>query len=68
MRQKWEEWMLAVGMERVRANGLTPSREDIANWSICAMETFPSQIVKNAWRHGDYSWFPGELQNNTTNE
>ena len=32
------------------------------------METLPQQIVKNAWRHGVYTWFPDEVEetNNTT--
>jgi hypothetical protein len=40
------------------------SREDIAGWLVRALETLPLQIVKNSWRHGVYSWFPEETNNN----
>jgi hypothetical protein len=40
------------------------SREDIADWLVRALETLPLQIVKNSWRHGVYSWFPDETNNN----
>jgi hypothetical protein len=55
LRQQWEEWMIKEGL----ANGTTspPSREDIVRWTRYATVFLPSQIVRNAWRHGDYSWF-----------
>jgi hypothetical protein len=56
LRQQWEEWMIEEGL----ANGTTspPAREDIVRWTRYATVNLPSQIVRNAWRHGDYSWFP----------
>ena len=27
---------------------------------IDALQDLPEDLVKNAWRHGEYSWFPGE--------
>ena len=33
-----------------------PTREDIARWLLAAMQTLPEQIVRNAWRHGNYSF------------
>lgn len=53
---QWEDWMIAEGL----ANGTTslPTREDIVRWTRYAKANLSSQIVKNAWRHGDYSWFP----------
>ena len=66
LRDQWESWMMVEGV----FNGTTspPSRGDIATWSVAAMETLPQQIVKNAWRHGVYTWFPDEVEetNNTT--
>ena len=58
VRDEWERWMLEEGI----VNGVTkaPTREKIARWCIAAMDALPTQIVKNSWRHGDYSWFPNE--------
>jgi hypothetical protein len=42
-----------------------PSREDISKWALAAMGTLSKQIVKNAWRHGEYTWFPDEMNTNT---
>ncbi|KAI2512695.1 pogo transposable element with KRAB domain [Fragilaria crotonensis] len=56
IRQQWEEWMIAEGL----ANGTTspPTRENIIEWTRIATNSMPSQMIKNAWRHGEYSWFP----------
>jgi hypothetical protein len=37
------------------ANGTTylPTREDIVQWTQYAVANLSSQILKNAWRHGD---------------
>ena len=35
-----------------------PSRMKIAEWCVEALPTLTEEKVKNAWRHGDYSWFP----------
>ena len=54
--------MGALDVGRRVVNGVTkaPTREKIARWCIAAMDALPTQIVKNSWRHGDYSWFPNE--------
>jgi hypothetical protein len=56
IRDQWEDWMIDEGL----VNGTTspPTREDIVRWTRNAHANLPSQMVKNAWRHGDYSWFP----------
>ena len=56
LRQQWEEWMIEEGL----ANGTMspPSREDIVRWTRYATVNLPSQIVRNAWKHGNYLWFP----------
>ena len=48
--------MIAEGLE----NGTTslPTRENIIEWTRIATNSMPSQMIKNAWRHGKYSWFP----------
>lgn len=59
LRRQWEEWMIGEGL----GNGTTspPSRENIVNWTKLAIETLPQDMVQNAWRHGDYSWFASEV-------
>ena len=52
LRREWERWML----EEEILNGVTrpPTRELISQWSIDAMESLSTEIVKNSWRQGDY--------------
>jgi hypothetical protein len=47
--------MIAEGL----ANGTTspPTREHIVAWVQTAMNNLPAQMIRNAWRHGQYSWF-----------
>ena len=49
-------------LEEGTLNGVTrpPARELISQWSFVAMESLSTEIVKNSWRHGDYTWFPEE--------
>ena len=56
IREQLESWMVQEGI--VHGTTSPPTREDIARWSLAAMQTLPEQIVGNAWRHGDYIWFP----------
>jgi hypothetical protein len=48
--------MIAEGL----ANGTTspPTRENIIEWTPIATKDLPEQMVQNAWKHGQYSWFP----------
>jgi hypothetical protein len=64
IREKWEYWMIEEGIQR----GITrpPTRADISNWTLAAMDALPTQIVKKAWKPGEYTWFPNEM-NNTSN-
>ena len=56
LRSEWEKWMILEGLE----HGTTspPTRADIIRWCRFAMNDLPEQMVKNAWRHAEYSWFP----------
>ena len=57
LRDQWEEWMVDEGL----AHGTTspPTRENIVvQWTRNAVANIASEILNNAWRHGDYSWFP----------
>ena len=48
--------MIAEGLE----HGTTspPTRADIIRWCRFAMNDLPKQMVRNAWRHAEYLWFP----------
>ena len=61
LRTEWEKWMLIEGIQ----NGTTtpPTRRHIAQWSVTALSSLSTKIVKNAWRHGEYSWFPNHNNN-----
>ena len=39
-----------------------PTREQIVNWAKYANETMSEVNIHNAWKHGQYSWVPNELQ------
>jgi len=56
LRSEWEKWMILEGLE----HGTTspPARADIIWWCRFAMNDLPEQMVRNAWRHAEYSWFP----------
>ena len=56
IRRQWEDWIIAEGL----ANGTTspPTRENITDWTRIATNSLPAQMIRNAWRHGQYSWFP----------
>ena len=58
VRNYWEDWMLSEGIQQAITR--PPSRAMIAHWSVSALKGLPKQLVKNAWRHGDYSYFPNE--------
>ena len=59
MRNLWEEWMISTGLVN-NADGriLPPTRKDIAEWCSTSYQNLPEQMVRNAWRHGEYSYFP----------
>ena len=58
LRMRWECWMMAQGL----INGTTspPMRKDIAQWGLYAKDEISVETVKNSQRHGEYSWFPNE--------
>ena len=71
LRNLWESWMIKE--EVIPVGGLprreqidsvttpTPKREQIATWTMAALQSISSQTVKNAWRHRDFGWFPAEF-------
>ena len=56
--EQWESWMILECLLHRTTSPLT--RADICKWSVVAFQDLPMQLVKNAWRHGEYSWFPSE--------
>ncbi len=56
IRETWEHWMICEGLE----SGKAPSRKVVVNWVVDAYKAISIEIVRNAWRHGEYSWFEEE--------
>ncbi len=54
--EQWEVWMICVGL----ASGKSPSHKDVVNWTVDSYNAILIEIVRNAWRHGEYSWFEEE--------
>ena len=60
MRHQWEIWMISKGM--VERTTSPPTCEQIVNWAKYTNETISAVNIGNAWKHGQYSWFPNELR------
>ena len=56
IRRRWEEWMVAQGFNNNRTSPST--RENITEWTRIATKSLPVQMIRNAWRHAPYPWFP----------
>ncbi len=56
IRRQWELWRIDEGV--LTGTTSSPSRADIVQWTLNAANNLPQNIVFNAWRHGDYTWFP----------
>lgn len=61
MKQKWETWMIN---ELLHQDGVVrpPTRRHIAEWCLHTSSNLPEQIVSNAWRHGRFSYFVHQPQ------
>ena len=60
IRDLWQTWMMgdmSQGTTTVTVSALT--RELIRDWCIDAYKQMQSEmnIIQNAWRHGEYTWF-----------
>ena len=51
--------MISEGM--VKGTTSPPTREQIVNGAKYANETMSEVNICNAWKHGQYSWFPNKL-------
>ena len=56
VRSEWQTWMINEGLQHGTTSALT--RAHIIEWCHFAMNDLPAQMVRNAWRHAEYSWFP----------
>ena len=56
IRRQWEEWMINEGL--LTGTTTPPTRGHIVHWTLNAMNGMSHDIVYNAWRHGQYTWFP----------
>ena len=56
VRRHWEDWMLNTGV----ANAATkaPSIQRVSQWCIDSLNDLGTNIIKNSWRHCEYSYFP----------
>ena len=55
VRDKWENWMMEQGAGT--AVFKPPSRKELASWIVTSLESMSPEMVKNSWRHGEYSYF-----------
>ena len=62
IKQLWESWMIQEGL--IDGTTSPPTRELISKWAAIATKELPVQIVRNAWLHGEYTWFPASCAEN----
>ena len=41
-----------------------PERRDIADWVATAKQLITAQTIRNAWRHGAFTYFPPTCEEN----
>ena len=58
VRSFWWEWMQALGADN--ATFASPSRETGTKWVADSWDSIPADIVRNAWRKTDFSYFVDE--------
>lgn len=55
VRHHWEEWILQQGTDC--AIFKPPSRMTLAVWINQSLSSLDVDLVRNSWRHGDFSFF-----------
>ena len=60
VRSKWNDFLMSQDVTSPRFK--PPSRAILANWIVEAMNEISEEVVKNAWRHRPFSYFPWEDQ------
>ena len=53
--EQWQTWMINEDLQHGTTSA--PTRALIIQWCHFAMNDLPAQMVRNAWRHAEYSWF-----------
>ena len=59
IRHQWEEYMLEDGLLHNKSK--PPTRQQLAQWCCNSLNELEEGIVKNAWLHGEYSFFPADV-------
>ncbi len=49
----WEEWMIQEGL----ASRKPSTCKQVTNWTVITYNDISNLMVRNAWKHADYSWF-----------
>ena len=64
-RHSWEEWIINEGVNNAVLR--PPSRLLLSQWITDSIQRIrdATSIVRNSWRHGAYSYFPNENQEET---
>ena len=57
IRNQWERWMIAEGL--IHGTTSPPTRDDICRWTLVAFQNLPEKMIRNSWKHEEYTWFPG---------
>jgi hypothetical protein len=65
LRNLWEAWMISDGL--LTGTTKPPTRADIAEWCSEVYKGLTDSMVRNAWRHGAYTFFPPTAQPRPTN-
>ncbi len=67
-RHHWESWMIDEGINNVVSR--PPSRLKLTEWITESAQGIQQSaaIVKNSWRHADYSYFPRNTEEGARNE
>ena len=60
--QKWEEYMLSVGLDQVKTK--PPTCLTMVEWAVSSLNSISEQIIQNAWRLSNYNYFPNEPREN----
>ena len=67
VKQMWDDFLMEQDINSSCFQ--PPSRSKLADWIVTATEQLPTEIVRNAWRHKPFSYFPWEATgDNDANE
>lgn len=69
IRDKWEDWMHEQALQHgAEVASKPPLRETLSQWIIDSLQSIDVSILKNSWRHGEYSYFPNKSTNERSQE